>query len=102
LIFGRDMLLNLPFYADLLTIQSNRQRLIEANLRRQNQRRLHHDYQPNQHVLLVVSNPDKLEDKLIGPYRIDKIHTNGTITIERHPHTLERINIKRVRPYRQQ
>jgi len=101
LVFGRDMLLSLPCYADLLTVQSNRQRLIEANLRRQDQRRIGHDYRPNQYVLLVSSDPKKLDDRLIGPHRIDKAHTDGTAAIERHPHILGGVNIKRVRPHRQ-
>jgi len=99
-VFGRDMFVDLPFVADLLTIQQQRQRLIDADLRRRNVRRHDYDYQPGQYVLLAVYNPDKLEERYIGPFRIHMVHTNGTITIERHPYVLERINIRRVKPYR--
>ena len=99
LIYGRDMFLDLPVVADWITIQNKRQRAIDANLRYQNQRRRRHDYQPNQYVMILVYEPDKLQERAIGPYRIHQVHTNGTITIVRHPFVLERINIRRVRPY---
>ena len=38
-VFGRDMLLDLPIMVDLVRIQSKRQLLIDENLRRQNSKR---------------------------------------------------------------
>ena len=102
LIYDRDMFLDLPVVADWVTIQNHRQRAIEANLRYQNQRRRRYDYQPNDYILIKVYEPDKLQERAIGPFRIHQVHTNGTVTIVRHPHIyiLERINIRRIRPYR--
>jgi hypothetical protein len=47
-------------------------------------------------------NPSKLEDKAIGPFTIHQVHVNGTVTIQRTPYVRERINIRRIRPYRAQ
>jgi hypothetical protein len=33
-----------------------------------------------------------------GPYPIDRVHTNGTMTIRLSPNQTERINIRRIHP----
>jgi len=101
LVFHRDMFLDIPLLANLATIRQNRQRLIDENLRRDNLKRRTHDYQPGQAVLLLVPDPKKLEPRAIGPFPIHQVHTNGTVSILRNPHVLERINIRRIKPYRQ-
>lgn len=100
LVFQRDMILNIPIIADLETIRARRQIVIDENLRRQNLRRHQHDYQPGEQVLVLTFRPNKLEPRAKGPFRIDRVHANGTITIRRSAHVTERINIRRVRPYR--
>ena len=49
------------------------------------------DYQPGQQVLIIVQDPDKLARQNQGPYRIEAVHVNGTITIERALNVFERI-----------
>jgi len=51
------------------------------------------DYQPGQQVLIIVKDPDKLSPCNQGPYLIEAVHVNGTVTIERAPNVFERINI---------
>lgn len=51
LVYRRDMFLDLPIIADLLTIQQRRQILIDENLRRENNRRRTFDYQVGQQIL---------------------------------------------------
>jgi hypothetical protein len=99
-VFQRDMFLNIPLIANLQTIQDKRQVLIDENLRRQNLKRRSFDYAINQEVLVKVPDPRKLDDKAEGPYIITQVHANGTITIRRNAHVTERINIRRVIPYR--
>jgi putative transposase len=99
-IYQRDMFLNIPLIANLQTIQDRRQILIDENLRRQNLKRRTFDYIIGQEVLIKVPNPRKLDDKAEGPYSITQVHVNGTITIRRTAHVTERINIRRVIPYR--
>jgi hypothetical protein len=99
LVFHRDMLIDVPFVSNLLLLRDKRQAVIDYNLRRENNKRRNFDYQVGQQVLEVLSESDKLGDKTKGPYTVDQVHTNGTITIRRQPHLQERINIRRVRPF---
>ena len=100
LAFHRDMFLNLPLQADLEAIRQRRQLLIDDNLRRQNEKRRHYDYQVGQ--LVLVKDPDgkKLDPKAKGPYPIQQVHANGTLTIQRTPFVTERIHLRRVFPFR--
>ena len=100
LVFRRDMFLDLPFIADLITIQGKRQQLIDKNLRRQNQKRREFKYEVGQEVLIKSVNPNKLEPKAHGPYVIKQVYTNGTIDVARNPYVTERLNIRRVIPFR--
>ena len=102
LAFGRDMLLDVPFIADWEAVRENRKLLVNENLRRTNQKRRRFDYQPGQQVL--VRRPGilrKLNKRFDGPFDIAKVHVNGNVTINRSPHIIERLNIKRIKPYRQ-
>ncbi len=50
-------------------------------------------------VLLEDNDGEKLSPKATGPFRISKVHTNGTVTLQIKPRTFQRINIRRIRPY---
>jgi hypothetical protein len=92
--FNHDMVMNIPFVADLTLIRDNRQRLIdECNACYHS-----YDYQPVQEVLKLVYKPDKLEPQAQGPYDIIAVHTNGTLTIQLNAHTTECISIRNVKP----
>ncbi|GAX16309.1 hypothetical protein FisN_35Hu008 [Fistulifera solaris] len=99
LVFGRDMILDLPVIADWITIQQNRQQLVDARLNTANRKRFAYDYHVGDEVLKLVYNPKKLATRAIGPYRIESVHTNGTVTFRRDAHTLERLNIRQLKPY---
>ena len=101
LAFRRDMFLNVPLVADLHAIRQQRQLLIDENLRRQNEKRRGFDYQVGQQVLMKHNDTNKLGRRTIGPFPIIAIHTNGNVTIRRSPHVTERVNIRRVLPYRE-
>ena len=98
--FHRDMLLNIPLAADLYLLQHNRALLIDKQLIHANRSRISHDYRQGEEVLILAYKPDKLDARATGPFRIDQIHTNGTVTIRRNAHVTERINIRRLKPYR--
>ena len=51
-------------------------------------------------VLKLTYKPDKGQDRGTGPYRIETVHQNGTVTIRLNANTIERISIRRVKPYR--
>ena len=101
LVFNRDMFLNIPLIADWKAITTKREHLVNENLMRENSRRRQYDYQPQQKVLKKNTNPRKLGERTSGPYVIDKVHTNGTITICLNNDTFEQINIRRVKPYKE-
>ena len=60
-----------------------------------------YDYAPNQKVLKKVHDPTKLGIWMTRPYKIKKTHVNGTVTMELRAGVSERINIRRVIPYRE-
>ena len=99
-VFGRDMLLDIPVIVDLLRIRNNRQLLIDENLRRQNSKRREFHYQVNQEVLIKDSSARKLDPKAEGPFRITQVFTNGTVQVQRNPLVRERINVRRLVPFR--
>ena len=100
LVFNRDMLLDIPLIADLHLLQQKRQALIDERLNCTNRMRILHDYQPAEEVMILTYKPDKLETRAIGPFVIQRVHTNGTVTIRQNPFVTERINIRRIRPFR--
>jgi hypothetical protein len=101
LAFNRDMFLNIPLIADWHAITQKREHLINENLIRENNKRRRYDYVPNQLVLKVRHNPRKLGHRTAGPYKVLQTHVNGTLTIELKPGISERINIRRVIPYKE-
>ena len=97
--FGRDMILNLPLQTDLTLLQEKRQHLVDQRLLIANRKRFSYDYHIGQEVLKLVPNPDKLEPRAEGPFIIEHVHANGTLTIRVSPTTVERISLRRVKPY---
>ena len=100
LAFNRDMLLNIPLVADWHMITKRREHLINKNLRRENRKRRRYDYEVGEKVLKRVHDPTKLGQRTTGPYKIEQVHTNGTVVLELRPGITERINIRRIKPYR--
>ena len=98
--FRRDMFLDIPIIADLIDVQERRQIRIDENLRRQNQKRREYHYTVGQEVLIKAVNPGKLEARAHGPYIITATNTNGTVDVQLNPHVMERINIRRIIPYK--
>lgn len=101
LVFSRDMFLNIPMIADWHQIAQRREQLVNESLRRQNLKRRRYDYVQGQRVLKKVYDPTKLGERTEGPYTIQSVHVNGTVTIELRAGVTERINIRRVIPYRE-
>ena len=99
LAFHRDMLLNVSLLVNMLEIRARRQVKVDRDLMRANARRTAFDYKQGENVLKKVHNPKKLEQLWDGPYPIERVHVNGNVTIALKPGVLERINIRRVKPY---
>ena len=101
LVFNRDMFLNIPLIADWHAITLRREHLINENLIRENQKRRRYDYLPQQRILKKRWKPRKLDERMTGPYRVLQTHVNGTVTIELRPGVSERLNIRRIIPYKE-
>ena len=99
MVFGRDMLLNIPIVTDIISITQNRQLQTDLRLERENRRRSQFDYQVDQMVYLKnhFSASDKIKAAWTGPYTIIRVHANGTLTIERGQ-IHERVSIRRCKP----
>ena len=100
LAFGRDMILNIPLVTDLVLLQERRQQLIDKRLITANAKRFNYDYRVGEEVLKLTYNPNKLDPRATGPFRIEQIHANGTISIRLTPTVIERLSLRRVKPYR--
>ena len=102
LAFGRSMLHPFPSKIDWPQLLKDKQTKVNNINLRENQGRKTFDYQVGQKVLILNKNimKGKLEPTVLdeGPWTISKVHTNGTISILRNKY-LERINIRRVRPF---
>lgn len=100
--FNRDMLLDIPYIADLITLRNKRQLRIDENLRKENNRRRNYDYAIGDRVYELSKIKDPLFSKIRvqakGPYTILQVHTNGTVTIQRTNQVIDRVNIRRLRP----
>ena len=99
LVFGRDMLLNIPFNADWNAIKLRKQGLIDKGVVRENQTRIPHDYKVGDKVLYEKPGiVPKMNQPRTGPHEVKQVFTNGTILIQRGVVT-ERVNIRNVSPF---
>jgi hypothetical protein len=89
--------LGIPLIADILAIQNNHQLLVDKRLLRAN---IKHDYAVGDLVWKCnyIGLPDKLKPTVSGPYLVQRVHANGTVTIGLSPRVSEHINIWRIHP----
>jgi RNase H-like domain found in reverse transcriptase/Reverse transcriptase (RNA-dependent DNA polymerase)/Retroviral aspartyl protease len=99
LAFQRDMILNIPIHADYERLRDLKQAAIDTQLLRANKSRTPHDYQPGDKIMVLATDPTKLQPRATGPFKIRYVHTNGTVTYFKKPTITERINIHRIKPY---
>jgi hypothetical protein len=101
-IFGQDMLFDTPFIADWQKIGKYWQQLTDLSNARENEGRIDYDYKISQKVLLrkegILRNAESRWHKKPWLITTVHIHTNGTITVQ-HGNKLERMNIRRVKPF---
>jgi hypothetical protein len=101
LAFGADMIVDLPLVADLELIRERRQQIIDRKLIEANRKRFSYDYAVGDEVLKLAYKPTKLAPRAIsGPHPVERVHTNGTVTIRLSPTVTERISLRRIKPYR--
>ena len=93
------MHLNIPFIADIIALSENRQLQTDVRLERANRSRSFKDYVVGDNVYVSnhFSSSDKLKPVWKGPFLVLRVHTNGTLTIQRNQ-VHERISIRRLKP----
>ena len=99
IVYNRDMLIDVPLIADLTVIRDRRQALVDENLRRQNSKRREHTYTVGQYVWVKNYKEDKMLPKLLGPYPIVQVFTNGTVDIQQTPTVRDKMNLRWLRPH---
>ena len=103
LAFGRDMLLPVPSRVDWKQLFQSKQNIISQTNRRENKSRIEFDYKVGQRVLILNKNPhkSKLDATVLneGPWEIQQVHSNDTVTILTRNKYHERLNIRRIRTF---
>jgi transposase InsO family protein len=98
IVFGRDMIINSIYLANWKNLADNRKAQIYKNNTSENKSRINHDYAIGDYVYIRKSNMDQKLAPLQGPFPIELVHTNGTVTIRRSTTICERINIRCLHP----
>ena len=95
LAFRHDMMFDIPFLTDFITIQHSCQAVIDQCVQSVDAHCLRHEFQIHDQVLKksVLSHSDKLVPSSMGPFEVIQVHTNGTCTICLSPNQTEHINI---------
>ena len=85
LVFGRDAILNISFQADWEFTKERKQKLILQNNRRENEKRIPHDYKVGDKVM-VRQQPGRKHGshKYTGPFTITFVNNdNGTVQLQK-------------------
>jgi RNase H-like domain found in reverse transcriptase/Reverse transcriptase (RNA-dependent DNA polymerase)/Integrase zinc binding domain len=99
LVFGRDAILNIPMQANWKHIEQRKQALIIANNRRENSKRIPHQYRVGDQVLVKKEWDSKYgSDAYKGPFDIVEVRNNGTVRI-REGRITDTYNIRMITPY---
>ena len=92
------MMINAVYLANWKEISSRHQTQIQKNNALENHKRIPYVYSVGEMVYLCKSNVEQKLNPLQGPFRVETVHSNGTVTIQRSSIVSERINIRRLHP----
>ncbi len=99
LVFGRDMILNIKHTANWEYIRQQKQKKINENNTRENEKRIPHTYTVGDKVLLQRGTENKYESPYEGPYTILKVNDNGTVQLQMKSIS-DTVNIRRIIPFK--
>jgi len=103
LAFNQDMIYRHAVQIDWNSIHQERLQQLAASNNEENRSRIDKNYLPGDQVLIVLDADErrgqpKLNQPTKGPYTITRVHTNGTVELDRG-HFTETINIRRLKPF---
>ena len=99
LVFGRDMLFNMKKVINWRLITENKRKQIVRDNARENTGRIPHQYQIGDEVLRLKRGVRRKHAKRkTNPYRVKKVHANGTVTIAQGAKR-QTISIRNIEPY---
>ena len=99
LVYGRDAILPIKHHTDWKYIQDKKQKLINLNNARENRKRIPHDYNIGDMILVSRNERSKHgEREKNGPYPIVQVNNNGTLRYDKGPYS-DIINIRQCEPY---
>ena len=93
------MLVDVPLIANLKKIHELRQQKVDESAKRENAKRISHIFKIDDMVDMITYDPNRLEPRLHGPYRIVQVFTNGAVRI-RKDDTEETVNIRKLFPHK--
>ena len=99
LVFGRNMFLPVEAPVDWDAVKEHKQRAIAKSNRRENSKRIDYKYQEGDWI--TIQKPGilrKLAVPRLGPYKVVKHNANGTLTCEKEPFDIGKVNLRRVEP----
>jgi len=99
LVFQRDMLLPISCFTNWEIIHPKKQQRAQHNNFLENLRRRPFTYTFNMEVMLQDPIGENLSAKCKGPFKITKVHPNGTVTICLKNNVFQRVNIRHIKPY---
>ena len=101
LVYGRDSILNIKHTADWTKIKEKKEKLIQANNKRENLKRLNHTYAQGDKIL-ISTDPSgaKFDAPYKGPFTIIQVNNNGTVQY-RNGAIRDIVNIRQIHPFRE-
>jgi hypothetical protein len=99
LVFGQDVMLNISHVTNWEHIRQRKQDQINENNKRENAKRLDHQYTLGDQILPRRKKNLKHELEYEGPYSLTAINDNGTVRFQKGIIN-DVVNLRRIKPYR--
>ena len=100
-VFGRNVLMNIKCEANWKFIRKRKQKLTEQNNKKENAKRIPHDYKVGKKVLYHADPSSKFgADKYGGLYEVVKVNDNGAVRMRKGAVT-NMVNIQNIHPYQE-
>ena len=85
---------------DWALVAQRKQEMTNKSDVKENRKRIAHNYSPGDKVMLTKPGIlPKLSIPNEGPFTMQSVHDNGTVTINKNPAVRQTVNIRRLTPY---